>query len=751
MKKCIVALLALALAWFPTYAERESSFINTIEGVGDNLPPRYVMPLLSNGDLNIHFDVQGTMNQIKGQPVDVVQWAGRRNGPPYDKLYPFGKYCQVISYGGKSYTLPDTWSQTLDTKHAMMTCENTYGDALAVKTEIIVHALKDIVAIRKTFRALKPLPGPVSCQFRYDLSEKEDQFVMPHHMNFSPRWNPENTALDISYSTYGYRDFNGLIRLFADREVTADESLENLSLTTEVLPQVNQPVSVTFYLLYSDDLSTPEYTKEINDYQTLAKENGFDGLAESHKKVWSGYWEKASVDIPDEKIERAYVGGIYQLLANATKWSFPVGISNRLWAGRYFAFDETCCYLGLASSNHLDIARRAPDFRFKTLPMANGRITVNTGAKYPWESTENGIEGMNQPYHHSIFHVFHMSHIATAAWTHYLYTHDKDYLRKTAFPVMKDCARFFQNHMCYSHPDGTVTFGRTTDLERLGAGIENPFFSSCGAIYTFEITLQAAAILGIQGPMYEEFARLAAGLRKTLPNDGTKYVPYQGCKEKSIAVVTGMYPYPVLSTDDPLERAAIQDFYDDRYSAGNMYAVGSGLCPWYASWIASAMANYGIRDKSLSLLQEAAAQIGYFSEHFEINEDKVVMRPWFTTAAGNFVHAVDQILLFNREDDVYVCYSAPLEWKDYSFTLPCYGNMLIHVEVKDGQLRKCDVTKNIWSDSCREKTFWIPTALVDRKKIQKDVLPLLEEAGDYYKIKLDLSDGKTWSLLKNRK
>lgn len=736
-------LLFLTLCPLAVRAERASSFVNTISGEGDNLPPRYVMPLLSNGDISIHFDVQGTQTiSSYANGVDGVLWEGRRLsdlGP----LLSFGHYLQSVSYGGRQWEKPDTWTQTLDTRNAEMICENGYGDALSVKTEIIVHAAHDIVAIRKTFSALKPLPGPVSFKFRYDLSSRPDSFSLPRRMFFTPRWDAGDRSLDIDYTAYGYLDYNGRISLLADRPVTADESFEGLGLSLDVNPRPGEPVSVTIFLLYSDNLATQDFASEIQTFKQLVRSEGYGGLATLHRKIWDDWWSRAEIDIPDEKLERAYVGGIYELLTNATKWSFPVGIGP--WEGRFFAFDETCCYLGLASSNHLDIARRAPEFRKKTLPHAQSR-TANTGARYSWQSLEDGKEGARSGYW--LDHIFHMSHVATAAWTQYLYTNDLAYLKEVAFPVMKECARFFLLHECVEHPDGSMTIAAVTDLERLGPVKKNPFFTSCGAIYTFESTVKAARILGLEDGLFERFSDAAARLRKTLPNDGEKYIPYPGCKVNSIAVVTGMYPYPVLSTDDPLERKAILHFYDERYTAGNMYAIGSGLCPWYAAWIASALANYGDRDKSLSLLQEAASQIGYFSEHFEINEKDVIRNPWFTTAAGNYVHALDQTLLLNREDDVFVCYSAPVEWKDYSFTLPCYGNLTARVEVRKGRLVRCDISRNTWSDTSACKTFWIPDYLLTPKSIGKAALPLMEKVDGYYKFTVSLSDGETLSLVK---
>ncbi|MBQ7180781.1 MAG: hypothetical protein IJR87_05755 [Bacteroidaceae bacterium] len=746
MRNLFSLLTGLLLACTVAQAAREGAFLSTLQGTGTPLPPRYVMPLLSNGCLSIHFDMQGTQKLANyRQPSDGILWQGRRMGPPNDALFSFGHYKQEITYGGATYLTPKEWTQTLDTRKAEMVCQNTYGPSLAVKTEIFVHATENIVAIRKTFQATGPLPGSVTYRFRYDLSSSSDGFQMPRRMNFMPRWEPERQTLDIRYTAVGSRDFEGIISMMADRSVKPDESLENLSIEVEVKPQEGKEDTVTFFLLYVDNLESGNYTSLLTSRQERARNEGFEGLHESHRQTWAKYWSKSHIDLPDEQLERAYIGGLYQLFSNATPWSFPVGIG--LWSGRYFAFDETYCYLGLASSNHLDVARRAPEFRRKYLERACGR-TLGTGARYPWETTEDGLEGAPQPYGHWYDHVFHMSHIATMAWTHYLYTNDSTYLRDVAFPIMRECSRFFMRHMCYHHPDGSVTFGKTTDLERLGAALENPFFSSCGAIYTFESTVRAAALLGLQDSLYVQYAQLAEGLRKTLPHNGQRYVAYSGCTENSIATVAGMFPYPVLSTDDPLEEAAVLHFYEARYQAGNMYAVGSGLCPWYASWMASAMAAYGHRDKSLGLLREAAAQVGYFTEHFEINEKDVISNPWFTTAAGNYVHALDQTLLFCRQDDVFMCHAAPEEWTDYAFTLPAYGNLLVTAEVKGGRLRQCQISPGQWSTGGGPKTVWIPDRMLSEKHLTREARRIMTHTDGYYQFSVSLSAGDTLQLVR---
>lgn len=741
----LLACSALAIVSVMTCIHAKAQSIYTINGVGNEMPMRYTMPLISNGSLSIHLDEQGSHNRVSSEDyLNSVLWQGRRKGAPADRLFPFGFLRQEIICGDKTYVTPASWTQSLDADRAMMICQNNYDCGIDVKSQIFVHADKDIVVIRKTFTTEKKLTSPIFYRLKYDLSCKDGEYRNPQRMEFHTSWSQDSEAIEIDYKAFGLRDYEGRISFMCPTADSHDYGLESLSYTVKVMPSVGKSTTVDFFILYSDIVDGKNFIDNIKAYQNEVKSNGYEGLLASHAATWADRWSQSHISIPDPQLQRAYIGGEYMLLSNATRWSFPVGIG--LWEGRYFAFDEACCYLGLASSNHLDIARRAPEFRKSLLQKAVKR-TKDTGCKWVWETMEDGSEGAPSGYW--MDHVFHMSHVATAAWTHFLYTNDREYLIQTAYPILLESARFYNIHMVYWHPDGSATFGKCTDLERLGPGIENPFFSSCGAIYTFECAAKAAKILGIEDEQTASFLRSAAALRKTLPRNDKMYIPYKGCKENSIAVTTGMYPYPVLSTDDPLERAAVNHFWEERYSAGNMYKMGSGLCPWYASWIASAMSNYGERTKSLSLLKEAASQIGYFAEHFEINEDEVVMRPWFATAAGNYVNAVNQTLLLNREDNIFVCYSAPIEWKDYSFTLPCYGNMVCRVKVQKGKLTECTFTANSAELPVEHKTVKIPAYLIKDNSLTNTAKSIGKVKDGMWSFDVILEKGQVLNLIKS--
>ena len=192
----------------------------------------------------------------------------------------------------------------------------------------------------------------------------------------------------------------------------------------------------------------------------------FSGDFAEHRKAWDAYWDESFVRLPDARLETAYNTAQYHLRANATRWSFPVGIFNTHWAGRFFGWDEMFCYQALVSSNHRDIARRGPEFRRAGLKVALDRAAHYGkpglfGARYPWETLEDSTEA--SPPGFWMEHVFHMSNIALAAWFQYLYTEDLDYLGKTGYPVIKECARFFLANMFCDLPDGRVVIGKCTD------------------------------------------------------------------------------------------------------------------------------------------------------------------------------------------------------------------------------------------------------------------------------------------------
>ncbi|MEN6407052.1 MAG: hypothetical protein ABFC77_11345 [Thermoguttaceae bacterium] len=167
-------------------------------------------------------------------------------------------------------------------------------------------------------------------------------------------------------------------------------------------------------------------------------------------------------------------------------------------------------------------------------------------------------------------------------------------------------------------------------------------------------------------------------------------------------------------------------FIEKGQASGNMYPVGKSLCAWYAGWLASATAILKDKREPMKLLSKAAEDAGCFAELFEIHEPTVSMHPWFSTASENFVYAMNQTLVQNRGDEILIAPAVSETWKNYAFKLACYGNLVVEVGVKDGQLVKLTLLPGK-ADAALRRTIVLPTALVASSKLNSAVVASMSE------------------------
>jgi hypothetical protein len=121
--------------------------------------------------------------------------------------------------------------------------------------------------------------------------------------------------------------------------------------------------------------------------------------------------------------------------------------------------------------------------------------------------------------------------------------------------------------------------------------------------------------------------------------------------------------------------------------------VGQSISPWYACWKAIAYARMGLSDKAYGSLTQSYSSVGVFDEMFEINEKNVRKRPWFATASGIFVAAVNEMLLESDGKIIRILPAFPKN-TDVSFSLCAKGGIVVEASVRNQKLEKVCVTKD---------------------------------------------------------
>lgn len=592
---------------------------------------------VGNGNLYLQVDYQGAMFQrdFSHGMLPGIRRAGFRYDSSAHELVPFGWFEHELAGAGE----PTEWTQTLDLDGGLVETRCEHANGMTVESTVFCHLEHDVIAIRKR------IIGGDKVDFSFKYRFGQGRRIWLRHADGLIHYNVDDGQ------------FRGVVGLWSDALTLAGDGLLRGGAR-----------EFCVFLTFDEEAVA------------WAKGQSFDALLASHRAAWKAYWDEGYARIPDRGMQEAYYTSQYHLRLSSTKWSIPVALHDSYWHGKFFGFDEYFAFRGMISSGHLDTARKVPEFRHAVLEAAQNRNYRYFGsngegaARYPWETLENGKEGAPEGFW--LEHIFHMANIALECADYQMFSGETEFLRSRGYPVIKGCARFYELMSLGRRSDGAVIVGNCTDLERLGASRENAFMTTCGVIATFDVVARTAAALGVDPELACKWRELAAALRATLPHDGTKYVPYPGCPQKSIAVFAGTFPYPVLAPDDPRQAAAILDFDQAGPAAGNMYPVGKGLCAWYATIKALFHARRGDGEKAHAILAETAADTGCFSEIFEIHETG--SHPWFTTAEGSYVQAVNELLLQVTPDGgMKTAPAVPPAWKEYAFKLQGPGGQKI--------------------------------------------------------------------------
>lgn len=686
----------------------------------------YTPPLLGNGSLSIMLDYcgcQGTLGMFDDvtccTPEICVWWAGRRyrydiipERPEHKRytLIPFGMVSEKIN--GETKGEPSDWEQSLDTENGFMQSLCKYDD-VSISTRAYVHYDYDMLCIKKSF------DKDVLYSFVYKLKGADGKKI--ERFNYEVE-NIENGVI-ISYSIDGRNLYNGQLYIFSDENVKAEVVDDEVILTKNF----KAGESASMFVLYCDDFEREDYKKYISDKCLVILTNSEKEFEESCRK-WNNYINASYIKVSDEKINNVYKTAQYHLKTLSTKWSLPMGINNAQWHGVYFAFDEVFLAPALLSSNHIYEAYKISKFRYDTLYKAVQRVSSKNikQANYYCEVLEDGED--DGPAGYWRYHIFQNTSVVLNMWNYYKYTNDVKFLKEMTYPVAKYCAAYFMNDMVYVEESGKTVITSCTDLERLGASVTNAYMTTCSAIKLFEIFEKITDIIGKDEEYGKKCLETANELRKYLPKDDEKYIPYPGCKDKSIGVLSGVFPYTVQKRDDKLQRKAIEDFVSKELTFGNMYKVGKRISSWYAAWKGLSYAK--LWDKGVyTSLQQANESVGCFGEMFEINEKGCVFRPWFTTAAGAYIYAANQMLVQCEDDIIYIAPALCETEKDFSFSLMIEGNKNIEVKVKDFKLEYINITSK--DGNLGELTIKIPSHIDVKDAVEKGILKETLKANIY--------------------
>lgn len=678
--------------------------VRTVVSQDGAAPAGYAPAMLSNGRLNVFMDYRlsvatGSKAYAKKRLQPGLYWEGRRlvDNPGAASrfgygLLPQGAFRTRLVVDGAEQAAPTRWRQTLDLRRALMTTEGAYAGGVTLEGEAFVAKTRNVVAVRQTVVNGAAAPRTVTFGLAY---------AAPRHERIQGAWQVEDGRATWRMTAFGRfvtRETIALRRAdggAAEAKTVGGDGL--VQETATLAPGARR--TATWFVVFDDDLA--RRLKAVTPAPAPKTPlSTYDALRAEHVADWAAFAAESEIRVPDARLQEMFEMARYHLRCSATEWSIPVGVVESHWAGRIFAFDEMYGAQGLVAAGHFGAAKVAADFRAATLTNACIRCNKDAdrpfyacGARWVWEAAEgNDVECA--PLGYWMDHIFQQAAVAQTLWTYCRYTGDRDYLARKGYDVIRECALFFRRLQVIDLPDGASFVAKCTDLERLGAGRERAFMTTCGVITTLRAAADAADLLGRDADLAADFRACAARLVASLPARDGRYVAYPGCTEESMGTLAGFYPFRVFDRSNARQVAAVAHFLKNGQAFGNMYETGRRICPWYAATMAMASLRAGNAEHPpVRWLREAARCGGCWGEFWEINEPGVSeYRPWFMTAAGNVLYAICQLLVADMEGGVDLAAGVPDDWRDYAFRLPAPGGFEVSLAVKDGKVAAFSAT-----------------------------------------------------------
>ncbi|MDR9777121.1 glycoside hydrolase family 95 protein [Rhizobium hidalgonense] len=286
-------------------------------------------------------------------------------------------------------------------------------------------------------------------------------------------------------------------------------------------------------------------------------------------------------------------------------------------------------------------------------------------------------------------------------WQHFLYGGDVEFLRDTAWPVMRGAAEFYLDWMV-ELPDGTLTTAPSTSPENsylLPDGTRHAL--SVGA--TMDIVLlreffstiaDAAEILGLSDDAVVRFARAAV---PRLPDIGigsdgqlmewSRDLPQAEHPHRHVSHLYGVFPGAQISSETTPDLAAA--------AARVLIERGDSGTGWSFAWKTALWARLGRPDMAYRNIGHLLNPVEHTVE-FEADlggglyPNLLAACPPFNIDANfGYTGAVAEMLVQSQSDDIVLLPALPSAWSDgEAGGLRCRGQVEIDMRWKDGVLEE---------------------------------------------------------------
>jgi protein-glucosylgalactosylhydroxylysine glucosidase len=435
---------------------------------------------------------------------------------------------------------------------------------------------------------------------------------------------------------------------------------------------------------------------------TSARAGGFASLLEAHRAAWRELWRSDIAIDGDAQAQTVVHSDLYYLLATSTadtRWGMGACGLTPGYTGHIFWDSDTWIFPALLLL-HPERAKSLTMFRAHTLPAAQARASAAgfKGAKYPWEADpENGSE--QTPHFAYVLgdrEIHVNADIGIAQWQYWLATQDREWLKQSGWPVIRNLADFWASRATWNAQRLRYEIAHVTSVAESYNDVPNDTFTNVSAKKVLEIAGAAAKLVGDQpNPRWAEVAAklyIPFSIAEQRHLDFDESVPREPLEGSTL----GLLSYPSLDLQmTPQIRRNDFDYTMISVRQGHHEPHGMGMAP--ASIAAAAV---GDTTSAVAWLQRNFTS-NLIKPPFNVRtETSTNITGYFVTASGGFL----QNLLYGfsglriQEKGLNEAYAPvlPPEWKSMTLKGVTFRGLRYDVVVDRDPVGRVRLTRKPW-------------------------------------------------------